>query len=127
MDCPVCKYPMLVLELNNVEIDFCEKCRGIWLDSGELELLLESAEEKDAVLNSFQISKSCPEAPRKCPICFVKMQKVICGKEKEVLIDKCPKGHGLWFDRNELEQIIEDAVLDQGSKTLSLLRDMFGG
>ena len=41
MDCPVCKNAMITLELEEVEIDYCTDCGGIWLDSGELELLLE--------------------------------------------------------------------------------------
>ena len=35
--CPVCKEPMLVLELDTVEIDHCARCGGTWLDAGELE------------------------------------------------------------------------------------------
>ncbi len=40
MDCPVCKNAMITLELQEVEIDYCIDCGGIWLDAGELELLL---------------------------------------------------------------------------------------
>ena len=37
MDCPVCKQSaMITLELNEVEIDYCMQCEGIWLDAGEL-------------------------------------------------------------------------------------------
>ena len=68
MDCPVCREPMIVLELNQVEVDFCLACEGIWLDAGELELLLENREEKEAVLNSFQADKAATEKKRKCPI-----------------------------------------------------------
>ena len=39
MDCPACKEPLIVLELNEVEIDNCVSCGGIWLDKGELERL----------------------------------------------------------------------------------------
>ena len=54
MDCPVCKNePMIVLELNDVEIDYCLSCKGIWLDTGELELLLESSAK--TLFSAFQI------------------------------------------------------------------------
>ena len=53
MDCPVCKSAMIVLELDEVEIDYCTDCQGIWLDAGELELLLEDAAESREVLKSF--------------------------------------------------------------------------
>ncbi len=33
-------------ERNNIEIDYCPSCRGIWLDKGELDKMLEYAEQK---------------------------------------------------------------------------------
>ena len=39
MDCPVCSEPMIVLEYDRVEVDYCVSCQGLWLDAGELELL----------------------------------------------------------------------------------------
>ena len=45
MDCPVCKNAMITLELADVEIDYCTDCGGIWLDAGELEMLLGEPEK----------------------------------------------------------------------------------
>src|ERR1700741_3721258 len=48
MKCPVCKTPdLLMTERQNVEIDYCPTCRGIWLDRGELDKLLARAAEDD--------------------------------------------------------------------------------
>lgn len=42
MKCPVCKdITLLMSEKKGVEIDYCPECRGIWLDRGELEKLIE--------------------------------------------------------------------------------------
>lgn len=42
MKCPVCKEVDLVMaDRQGVEIDYCPTCRGIWLDRGELEKLIE--------------------------------------------------------------------------------------
>lgn len=42
MYCPVCKDERLVIsEKNGIEIDYCPKCRGIWLDRGELDKIIE--------------------------------------------------------------------------------------
>lgn len=44
MNCPVCVQTTLtVTERQGVEIDFCPKCRGVWLDRGELDKILERA------------------------------------------------------------------------------------
>lgn len=49
MNCPSCKEEKLVMtERQNIEIDYCPSCRGIWLDRGELDKLIERsiAQEK---------------------------------------------------------------------------------
>ena len=127
MDCPVCKNAMITLELEDVEIDYCADCGGIWLDAGELEMLLGNPEQADELIHSFQIDSDCTEKPRKCPICLKKMQKIIAGQSTPtLLIDRCRKGDGLWFDKGELQDILNRAQLDEDSKIQKLLADMFG-
>ena len=41
MNCPVCSVTLHIANREGVEIDFCPKCRGIWLDRGELDKLIE--------------------------------------------------------------------------------------
>lgn len=42
MKCPVCKEPDLVMsDRQGIEIDYCPSCRGVWLDRGELDKLIE--------------------------------------------------------------------------------------
>jgi Zn-finger nucleic acid-binding protein len=42
MKCPVCKEPdLLMTERQGVEIDYCPSCRGVWLDRGELDKIIE--------------------------------------------------------------------------------------
>jgi Zn-finger nucleic acid-binding protein len=127
MDCPVCKNAMITLELADVEIDHCVDCGGIWLDAGELELLLGQPEKARQLLDSFKIDSKSTEKPRKCPICDKKMQKIIVGPSKPtLLIDKCRRGDGLWFDKGELQDIFNRAQLDKDNKIQELLADMFG-
>ena len=46
MKCPVCKdVTLLMSEKNGVEIDYCPECRGIWLDRGELDKIIQRAKE----------------------------------------------------------------------------------
>ncbi len=47
MKCPVCKDANLVMtERQSIEIDYCPECRGVWLDRGELDKLMERAERQ---------------------------------------------------------------------------------
>ena len=41
MLCPVCKVPLTMSERQGVEIDYCPDCRGVWLDRGELDKIIE--------------------------------------------------------------------------------------
>jgi Zn-finger nucleic acid-binding protein len=128
MDCPVCKNAMITLELQDVEVDHCTICGGIWLDAGELEVLLGNSGGAVELLKSFEIDSKCTERARKCPICLKRMRKIIVGKaHPPVLIDKCAKGDGLWFDKNELQNIFDNADLDKDSKIKKFLADIFVG
>lgn len=57
MKCPVCNETLTMSERQGVEIDFCPKCRGVWLDRGELDKILERE-------SSYQ---SAPPAPARDP------------------------------------------------------------
>ncbi len=127
MDCPVCKNAMITMELSDAEVDYCTICQGVWLDAGELEILLNDQGKAKALIDSFSKDISSVENPRVCPICDKKMEKIIVGHDKPaLLIDRCANGDGLWFDRGELSDIIARARLDEGNRIKKVLADMFG-
>jgi Zn-finger nucleic acid-binding protein len=118
---------MVTLELDEVEIDHCLSCSGIWLDSGELEELIGDAHRVTALLQSFGVVSPLNEKKRHCPICDRPMAKIQVGMdEKPVVIDRCQRSHGLWFDAGELDDVLERAQLDAENKIRQLLADMFG-
>ena len=44
MYCPVCKDVVLVMaDRQGIEVDYCPRCRGVWLDRGELDKIIERA------------------------------------------------------------------------------------
>lgn len=125
MNCPVCKdSAMIVLELESIEVDYCPECCGLWLDGGELEILLDDADSAKKLLDSMK-SSSIKEDFRKCPICRKKMHKIAVADDNNLVIDKCPSNHGLWFDKNELKDILTKANLDSDHKIQKLLTEMF--
>jgi len=136
MRCPVCKYAMIVVEYHNIELDYCNSCKGVWFDSGELELLLKSQgleEPKaffDGILNSQEAASS--EKKQNCPICGHKMKKTEIGGQPEILIDVCRDKHGLWFDGGEVTQLIRRLAgehppkRDSRGQVISFLEEVFG-
>ena len=43
MQCPVDGETLLITERSGVEIDYCPRCRGVWLDRGELDKIIDAA------------------------------------------------------------------------------------
>ena len=41
MKCPTCNVDLVMSERSGIEIDYCPKCRGVWLDRGELDKIIE--------------------------------------------------------------------------------------
>ena len=52
MRCPVCDVPLSMSERQGVEVDFCMECRGVWLDRGELDKIVERSSREFAVGNA---------------------------------------------------------------------------
>jgi len=49
MNCPACKTVNLVMsERQGVEVDYCPQCRGVWLDRGELDKIIERSAAAEA-------------------------------------------------------------------------------
>jgi len=46
MKCPICNVDLVMSERQGIEIDYCPKCRGIWLDRGELDKIIEKAKKE---------------------------------------------------------------------------------
>ena len=135
MICPTCKSDMIVIEHDNVELDYCTDCSGVWFDAGEMNLLFQSIDVdgggyfiKD-MLNTPETESS--EKKRKCPICGSKMKKISTGKRGRILVDVCPQGDGLWFDGGELTQLLKQlsAKEAEGSESqrqvIAFLGDVF--
>lgn len=48
MVCPSCRVALVMSERQGVEIDYCPQCRGVWLDRGELDKIIERSAKEAA-------------------------------------------------------------------------------
>jgi Zn-finger nucleic acid-binding protein len=117
---------MVVLELHQVEVDHCLACRGVWLDAGELELLMEGAVNRERLMATFQKNPKSTEKKIECPVCSKKMVKMSCGDTGQICIDSCPRNDGIWFDKGELNGIIAMGDFPGDHRVYDLLREVFG-
>ena len=47
MNCPQCSVALVMSERQGVEIDYCPQCRGVWLDRGELDKIIQRSDRFD--------------------------------------------------------------------------------
>lgn len=114
MNCPHCDVPSFITtEYETVEIDQCKQCHGIWLDQNEMGEIVKNLatdfselDVKKTISNAFMgIPAQEKETTRKCPKCSSALQPVNYSVDSGVIIDRCPKDHGVWLDHFELEQV----------------------
>jgi Zn-finger nucleic acid-binding protein len=48
MKCPICAVDLVMTDRQGVEIDYCPKCRGVWLDRGEIDKIIERSAALEA-------------------------------------------------------------------------------
>ncbi len=90
----------------------CERCLGLWLDVREFEKLCADREKQSAVLGvAMQAPGNVVRSTGKvqyvpCPECSQLMNRLNFARCSGVIVDVC-KGHGTWFDRDELSGIVE--------------------
>jgi len=126
MECPRCHSPLIVVEYDDVELDFCTKCEGLWFDSGEMQLVAAKA-GRDAEACASMAPARTSEKTLKCPLCHKAMNKRFLGIGEPVVADVCPACDGLWLDKGELEQVLSQSSSgSEDAPSLSHLRRTFG-
>ena len=60
MKCPICNVNLVMSERSGVEIDYCSECRGVWLDRGELDKII----DKSTVATPARPVENYRETPR---------------------------------------------------------------
>jgi len=109
MDCPRCKHPLRKVDYEGVETDMCERCWGLWLDSGEFAEILTrrdyvfSPEETALCLDVRTASRAGKTTPAPCPKCLRTMERQHYDESVHLVIDRCPE-HGVWLDTGEIKK-----------------------
>ena len=109
--CPRCKVDMSPVTIGSQALRECERCAGLWVEVAALEKICADREQQAAVLGGASpVPPKAPQAEQKiqyapCPQCSQLMNRINFARCSGVIVDIC-KGHGTWFDRDELSAIV---------------------
>ncbi len=122
MQCPKCQKNMNQKKLQEVTIDECVQCKGIWFDSGEFREAKDQS-EPDANWLDFDIWRHEDQfefnaAALQCSKCTQKMASVKYGSSP-IEIDCCPNCHSVWLDQGEFKKIINHLNDEINKKSVS--------
>ncbi len=103
MICPKCDHNLKTVTYENIEVDCCEKCGGIWFDAMEAEELkkIHGSEKIDAVNPLIAKKYHHNHNNIKCPRCQGKMQKMLDIDQYSIWYEQCTKCRGIWLDAGE--------------------------
>jgi Zn-finger nucleic acid-binding protein len=132
--CPKCDIQLFTLIFQNVELDCCYKCRGVWLDTGEIEAICRNtgAMPDDTLLQALEANGEIVQNRRQylCPRCDTAMRQatLVCpGENASLVLETCANNHGVWFDDHELQRLLSLFSSECGtSRTIEFLNDFFG-
>jgi len=123
MGCPACdgsKPLFLRREADHFPFFECRICAGVWLHIEDFQEVIRKSKSEESLplLERFTTAKtSVPNLPkgetglqtrfyRPCPSCKTVMSRRNIGEKSGIIVDFC-KPHGVWFDGNELSQMID--------------------
>lgn len=106
MLCPTCQSGLAITDRQGIEIDYCPKCRGVWLDRGELDKILERAafatpNERPVARDTSSSGPSPSDRPRRDDDSddnhFRKGGRGSEGYSDDGRYDRYPKKRGSWI------------------------------
>ena len=114
MQCPNCNTQLKREIYEEVPIELCLACGGLWLDQKELQLITQRKIEQidPSVLSNISHIPRMDEIPEiykdkernlKCPLCSSTMELVNYAYNSGIILDRCPNDCGVFLDDNELE------------------------
>ena len=124
--CPRCQSEMSFVTIGTTAVLECERCLGLWLDVSSFEKVCADREQQSAVLGAASIAPTHAAFGTSkvnyvpCPQCSQLMNRINFARCSGVIVDFC-KGHGTWFDQDELSRIV--AFIRQGGLEASRARD----
>jgi Zn-finger nucleic acid-binding protein len=122
LSCPHCNVSMRQLTIKQTPLQECSRCFGLWVDVTSFDRICTDRERQADLLKPTPRPRIFPAEVRyrPCPVCRALMNRFNFAHSSGVIIDQC-KSHGVWFDRDELQRVID--FLQSGGMDFARQRD----
>jgi len=119
VQCPKCGGTLQMVRQDNIEVDRCDQCGGLWFDMLELERLVKMrGSEAVDVGDVVEGGQHNQQGKIECPRCHTQMIRMVDLHQHHIWFESCPVCYGKWFDAGEFADLKHDTVVD-------FFRDLF--
>jgi PAT family beta-lactamase induction signal transducer AmpG len=113
MRCPKCRADMQQIMFDDVEVDRCTVCHGLWFDDGELGKLRTKEAAAALDIGDIKTGKQHNQIEHyRCPRCAGPMHRLVDPKQTHIWYEQCGSCHGSFFDAGELTDLATVSVSD---------------
>lgn len=105
MNCPNCGVPLVASKRDDIDMETCPSCNGMWLTRQELEELEDQAFDLGDDKKGTLMFESAADT-RKCPECGKTMNRFEY-RFYDLEMDFCNDGHGFWLEAGEDRRVLE--------------------
>ncbi|MBT8437471.1 MAG: zf-TFIIB domain-containing protein [Gammaproteobacteria bacterium] len=123
MNCPKCFSKFEKVSFDEIEVDRCLGCQGLWFDMLEKEDLVKLKGSEVIDIGDDQVGEEYDVLRAiKCPQCTVKMLPMVDKDQVHIKYESCPVCYGTFFDAGEFRDLKEHTVLERFAEMLATLR-----
>jgi Zn-finger nucleic acid-binding protein len=124
MNCPKCNHTLTSRSEDQIEIDECPNCGGVWFDLGELKAVLGN-EANFSFAGANSATPILDQLSGPCPRCggTGHMTRLTHLARPDVIMDSCAVCYGIWLDGGEVNRLAERGL---GSSLREFAQRLFG-
>jgi Zn-finger nucleic acid-binding protein len=107
---------MEIASYDEIKVDRCTQCHGLWFDTGELEALRNDIWMADYILDpgDAKVGKKYNKIVAiHCPECEVDMKQEFDEEQPHIIYETCPAGHGTYLDAGEFTDLVNKTFWDR--------------
>jgi Zn-finger nucleic acid-binding protein len=113
MDCPKCTAAMESVAFEDIVVDRCTSCKGIWFDLMEHERLAGRSGSERIDSGDARVGRHFDAVERiDCPRCQTRMIRMVDARQPHIRYEACKVCYGVFLDAGEFKDLSEHTLLD---------------